>query len=208
MNQLSLWATLRSVFESKTIKPSYKLPHVIFTIMRIGTTPQGIGRYKIKDEMGLGEGSTKTLLNRLANLSLISPESKHQMGHVLTEAGKKLYDELTAVIPYPQPIDNTTNQFVLGTEAYYVCLKHQTLNPAVTLGIEQRDEAIKIGGTGATVLIFNGEFFVFPKEQSAIPIPVPLKNLQKGDLIIIGGGNTKHQAILSTIAAALSVIKS
>lgn len=199
---------LQSVFDSRTIKPSFKLPHVIFTIMRIGNSPQGIGRYKIKDELNLGEGSVKTLLNRLAKMQLITPESKHQMGHVLTESGKQLLDTINRVISFPQIIENAGNKYVLGLEAYYIPLKRKDVNPIIRLGIDQRDEAIKIGGTGASVLTFNGEVLVFANDpdQRPIAVPFPLKEMQKSDLVIIGGGNTKNQAILSTIAAALSLI--
>jgi len=202
---MSVFTSLKPLFESKTIAPTYKLSHILYTFYFLGQSAQGIGRYRIKDEIGLGEGSTKTLLTRLKDENLISIETKKQSGHRLTPKGLEIFHLLTQIIPIPIELNNQQNRFVVGDFAYFshISKNHVKENPEI--GIAQRDEAIKIGGTGASVLTYHNHQFSFP-DNFQIQLPIPVENVQEGDLIIIGGGKTKNIAVLSTIAASLSLI--
>ena len=198
--------SIQSLFISKTIPPTYKLPHVVYTIMILGQSSQGVGRYRIKKEIGLGEGSIKTLLIRLKDEEIISTESKRQMGHLLTPKGIQIFQTIIQMLPIPQSIENEQNKFVVGKFAMYTLIRKEYQRDYTQIGISQRDEAIKIGGTGATVLIYNNHEFMFPDNYS-ITIPEIHDQCDQGDLVVIGGGETDNQARLSAIAAALSLLK-
>ncbi|MHA1585285.1 MAG: DUF4443 domain-containing protein [Promethearchaeota archaeon] len=194
--------------ESKTIAPSYNYSQIIYSIMLLGEDDFGIGRYRIKNEIDLGEGSTKTLLNHLKKQEIITVLGSRQKGHILTNKGKKFFQNITEVIPKPNPLENTKNKYVVGNLASYTHLKSKYLKENINLGILQRDEAIKIGGTGATCLIFDGTKFVFP-EHNRFPIEITSFNtssFHEGDLLIIGGGKSTSYANLATIAAAISLL--
>jgi len=209
MNDFS--SLLIALYQSKTITPTYNIPQIIYAIMLIGKENNGIGRYKIKNHIGLGEGATKTLLTRLREAEIIHLENEHsrQRGHVLTTRGNKVNFQLLQRMSYPQILQNEGNDYVIGEIAYYSRVKKQYCNPDLKLGITQRDEAIKIGGTGATCLRFYGQRLIFPEqtEEEYSPTIDQIDNdiLDEGDIIVIGGGNTKNSAILATIAAAYSV---
>ena len=203
----SLSKLLKRLFETKTITPSYKIPHILFCIMLIGKESNGIGRYKIRNEMNLGEGSTKTLLNRLKDEKIIKVDKNRQKGHVITKIGKKIFQDLEKLISFPQELVNEENKFVVGKIAYYSIVDQEYIKKDLGPSIDQRDEAIKIGGTGATCLTFNGtDKFEF-SDGLSISLPIKQKQLKKGDILIIGAGNSKGDAILATFAAANSILK-
>lgn len=196
------------LFESKTIMPSYKLPHILSAIFILGQSPQGVGRYKIKNEIKLGEGSTKTLLNRLKDIGIINTEDKEkpQRGHILTTKGQEFFRHLIDRMTIPMIIDNPQQKYVVGKNAAFLVLNHEYLAPNYSLDISARDEAIKIGGSGATVVKFRDNQFYFQDNQ-IFDFPIKVPTVKSDDLLVIGGGNDENQAILATIAAALNFLK-
>ena len=203
---MSLSLLLTSLFESKTIPPTYKRAHIIYAIILLGKHEKGIGRYKIKKELTLGEGSTKTLLNRLKDEGIIAVEDKKQAGHMLTKKGKDILAEIRQYFSDPEPLSNPQNEFVVGNNAAYVFVWAANKASYVQLGITQRDEAIKVGGTGATCSEFNGSKFVF-SDKVPLEVPIPKEGLKKGDILVLGGGDSSNQAVVASIAAALSILK-
>ncbi|QEE14291.1 DUF4443 domain-containing protein [Promethearchaeum syntrophicum] len=207
MENSSLSKLLKRLFETKTITPSYKIPHILFCIMLIGKESNGIGRYKIRNEMNLGEGSTKTLLNRLKDENIIKVDKNRQKGHVITKIGKKIFQDLEKLISFPQELENKENKFVVGKIAYYSIVDQENIKNNLGSSINQRDEAIKIGGTGASCLTFNESNKFEFSDGVSINLPIEQKKLKNGDILIIGGGNSKGDAILATYASAISVLK-
>ena len=136
---------LRRLFETKTITPSYKIPHILYCIMVIAKESQGIGRYRIKNEINVGEGSIKTLLNRLKEENIIKVDKTRQKGHIITKNGQKILHDLEKLISYPQELENKENKFVVGKIAYYSIIDKQNIKNNWKSSIAQRDEAIKIG---------------------------------------------------------------
>ena len=210
----SITELFAELFKSQTIKPSYKKPHILYTIMLLGDyneKDKGIGRYKLKQETGLGGGSIKTLVGRLKEQGLIEVYKKKQKGHFLTQKGEKIYKDLVQYLPLPRELDNPENKYVLGEHAFYTKLKKSHISDEKSIGIQQRDASIKIGGSGATCVQKNKKNFVFPdnpsKESSVINIQgIEGENLNKGDYVVIGGAEVPETAIISTIAASLTLL--
>lgn len=204
---------VENLFHTKTIGPSYKPPHILYVLYIIGQQTNGVGRYRIREELGLGEGSVKTLLNRLKDEGVIQVKGARQRGHVFSPKGWDLYHYITEIISFPKIIDNKNNEYVIGSYASYCLLNSKYLvdnfgNLSVTL----RDEAIKIGGTGCSTLEFNGKNWFF-LDSSAYLLEINLhpddvKKVKKGSVLVIGGGNTPGESVLATLAASLRLIKS
>lgn len=207
MSESSLSNLLEQLFVTKTITPSYKKPHILYVIMLLGRESRGIGRYKLKKEVFLGEGSIKTLLNRLKEEKIIAVDETRQKGHILTNKGQNIYKNLIKLIPLPKKLENEEDKFVVGQTAYFTIIKHSKIHNPLGSSIKQRDEAIKMGGTGATCLTYNGQKKFRFSDGVAISIPIDLAHIHENDLIIIGAGNSKTEAILATYAAAISIIK-
>ncbi len=203
---------VKSLFKTKTVAPTYKKPHILYTIYIIGREKSGIGRYRIKNEVGLGEGSMKTLLNRLKEEKIIHVDGSRQRGHTLSPKGELLFNKIAQTISYPRKIENPDNSYVIGEKAFYVMINPKyALLDYIRLTLAMRDEAIKIGGSGCSTLEFNGTKWFFPdsdtykvdlKIQPDSSIP-----LKKGTLMVIAGGTTETTAILATFAASLLITR-
>lgn len=207
--EINLSTVIKNLYESKTITPTYKISHILYTIMFLGKQEKGIGRYRIKDEVGLGEGSMKTLLSRLRDEAIIKVDVQRQKGHVLTDVGHQLSDRLYSMFHFPLPLENRDNNYVVGKNASYTIIKSAYLKENFSIGIPQRDEAIKIGGSGATCLMYDGNRVIFPgKDQYSPNIQgLNIQGIKKNDIILIGGGNSPQKANLALFAAVLSLLK-
>ncbi len=208
----SIEKLIEELFKTQTIKPSYRIPDILYAIMLLGKANEkgkGMGRYKLRQKIGLGGGSIKTLVGKLKEQDVIDVSDKKQRGHFLTKKGKKIYEVLTEVIPVPQRLKDPKNEIVLGDVAHYTWIKSKYVDNHNNIGIKQRDASIKIGGEGATCLEFNGEGFVFPGDQEnqfSLSLDAPeFKELREKDVLIIGGASKKNLSVIATIAAALSL---
>lgn len=148
--------------------------------------------------MRLGEGSVRTILERLSKLGFIFSA---RGGSSLSEKGKKLLDGL------PKISEIKLRYLSLG-KVSMIC-KISSGSTRVTSGMEQRDAAVQIGGRGATVLIFTKGKLRFPDglevEKEADSVLTAVRP-EEGDIVVIGFGDDKISAELATRAAVLSLL--
>jgi hypothetical protein len=159
-------------------------------------------------ELKLGEGTAKTLVKHLKMNNLVETSNG---GTKMTSKGKVIFSEIVSSIPAEVPLPQCS--IALGRFNQAILLKE--LGYAVKSGIEQRDAAIKMGGTGATTLLFRDNKFVMPtsshdslrKEVEIRKTLVEKLKPQEGDAIIIGSSDVdKITAELSAKNAALFTI--
>lgn len=200
---------LPKIFESETIKPSFKMVHVItaLIVFKDKENVDGIGRYRLKKELNLTEGRVKSLLSRAKSQNLIETNSRVK-GHILTEKGRKLLNTLTEKISIPETPKFNYQDIVIGDYGYCCIVKNAA--DRVKSGMAQRDEAIKIGASGATCLIYLNNMFQFPNDSQNINPGVQESELSvdvnNGDVLVIGTGESSQLARLGTIAAGLSLL--
>lgn len=95
----------------------------------------------------------------------------------------------------------------LGTYDYVIVTKKDP--SALTNAIAQRDEAIKIGGDGATIMVYTKGKLAMPpgfmdledEYPDDVARLVEACDLDEGDIIVIGSGQTKRFAQLAAMAA-------
>lgn len=226
MNELSEFAPL---FDSQTIKPTFDYVHVVLAFFLFGENPEGIGRYRLQKELVIGSGTAKSLMRRLKEIGNyievpyrdINQLDSKKKGHILTENGVKTFTILRNKFPILQPADNQIiKEIIIDSASYaYFCLV-KDVQTEVKDGIAQRDAAIKISGSGATCLIFDGENLVFPEDYSSEQ-RIAEKNIQmyfktkvinanvkleKKDAIVIGLGDNPKKARLAALNAALTFL--
>ena len=115
-------------------------------------------------------------------------------------------------------------EIILENEEYKTCFcLMKNMASKLKSGIEQRDAAIKMNGSGATCLVYNGSHLRFPsssssQEEKDLILTEKVQNyfktkimdfnveLEKDDVIIIGFGDNFETARLSTLSAALTLI--
>ena len=185
---------------------SFDSVHVLKAI-QLMETKKRISRSLLMHELGLGEGSVKTLVKHMKMSGLIENSNA---GMWSTNKGKTVYAKLHDTIP--NEMDVFKCSIALGKFNYAVLVKDVAYN--IGSGIGQRDAAIKLGAVGATTLIFkNGRLLMAdthedllrnnPKIHSFIINKLAPKD---NDVIIIGSSENKRTAELAAKSAALHTI--
>ncbi|MHA1319210.1 MAG: DUF4443 domain-containing protein [Promethearchaeota archaeon] len=231
MNELS---ELDPLFESPTIKPTFQLVHVILSLYLFGENTEGIGRYRLQKELQIGAGTVKSLFNKLKKVTkfIIVPREGElkagelqRRGHVLTQKGFEFLAKVKKKIPLLRKADLEYLKDIIIKQEYvnsYFCLVKKS-STKLRYGVEQRDAAIKVNGSGATCLVYDGVNLFFPtkskikddKNNTKIN-PETLNyfksefedskvKIEKNDVIIIGSGDTSQKARLATLNAALTL---
>ena len=218
---------LNELFESSTIKPTFDYVHIILALIMFGKNPEGIGRYRLQKELMIGSGTARSLikkLNEIGNFITISDQNKRR-GHILTEKGLEFLKKIKKKIPLLEKGDLKILKDIIieNKNAYaYFCLIKKA-STKLKSGIEQRDAAIKVNGSGATCLIYYDNVLKLPSSpilenkevlnlstnlQKYFKIRISDNNaeLEGGDVIIIGLGDTQEKARLAALNSALTLI--
>ena len=231
MNVLS---ELDPLFESPTIKPTFDYVHVLLSLFLFGENIEGIGRYRLQKELQIGAGTVKSLFNKLKNVTkfIIVPSEGElkagelqRRGHVLTQKGFEFLVKVKKKIILLKKADlEYLKDIIIRQEDVnsYFCLVKKA-STKLSDGVEQRDAAIKVNGSGATCLVYDGANLFFPtktkfkdeKDNTKIN-PKTLNyfkseiedaeiKIEKNDVIIIGSGDNYQKARLATLNAALTL---
>ncbi len=187
--------------------PRFIEAHLVMALMLIDSEGP-IGRMKLSQTLGLGEGATRTLTRHLEKEGLIKSS---RAGIALTDSGRNLHSSLKSKIA--ERIGIQQSSLTIGPFNVAIIVKKAA--DAVKSGLEQRDAAIMIGAMGATTLIFSDGKLKMPpvNEDASRKAPAMCKALlstlkpQEGDVIIVGSANNKLTAELGAIAAAIETLK-
>jgi hypothetical protein len=159
----------------------------LFKTLQLMNERGHVSRSSVCKELSLGDGVVRTLLKHLKMQGLINSTKS---GTRLTEKGMTILSGLVSSIPAETSIPKSS--VALGRFNYAVLSKQYGF--AVKSGIEQRDAAIKMGGSGATTLLFKDNKLVIPgtsydslsKEPYTAKLLIEKLNPKDGDVIIIG----------------------
>ena len=186
---------------------SFDMVHVFKTLQLIQENGH-VSREKLCEDLGLGEGTIKTLVRHLKMQNLIESTNA---GTKMTKKGNSFFSELLSSIP--SEISLSKCAITLGKFNYAVLVKQ--MSSMIKDGIAQRDAAIRIGAFGATTLLFKDNKFLIPqtdfdslKDEHQLSEQL-IKNLhpQDRDVIIIGSDNySRMKAEFAAKSAALITI--
>ena len=187
--------------------PSFNEAHVVKALELIGDCER-IGRIRLSRELGLGEGTTRTLLKHLKNEGITSSS---RSGILLSENGKKLFSELRSKLSASKEVPSSPLTF--GSCNIAVLVRNSA--KAVGSGMEQRDVAIKSGASGATTLIFSSNKLTLPMGEENIAESMPELHdklvtqfsPEENDVIIVGCGESKDKAEVGAKMAAIKLLK-
>jgi hypothetical protein len=221
-----MFEELDSLWRSPTIKPSFELVHVILALYIFEENKEGIGRYRIQRELSIGSGTAKSLiekLNKSLNYITVLTDEK---GHILTKNGLNFLKKIKEKIPALEVGDPSVIKDIIikseGLSSYFCLVRN--VSDKISNGIEQRDAAIKIGGDGATCLLYNGKDLVFPSHMLSVNQKEQLKindnifeyirtlfnkrnsQLSENDVVLIGLAKKLEVARLAVLNAALTLL--
>jgi predicted transcriptional regulator len=188
--------------------PAFNEAHVVKALEMIDKY-QTVGRIKLSKEMGLGEGTTRTLLKHLKKEGVTQSS---RSGISFSEEGKKLFSDLRSQLR--EGIDVPSSPLTVG--AFNIAVLVRNAAQAIGSGMEQRDAAIKSGALGATTLIFSKNKLELPQEEENLCESMPelhnklvtQLNPKENDVIIVGSGDNRDSAEIGAKMAAIKLLKS
>ncbi|MEM2674865.1 MAG: DUF4443 domain-containing protein [Candidatus Hadarchaeales archaeon] len=158
-----------------------------------------ISRKELCRRLGLGEGSVRSILKKLKREGLVTSS---RAGHTLTRRGRLRLGRPLAFLRV-EAGGLTVGKVDVATVVRGAANR-------VRKGVEQRDEAIKAGAKGATVLIFRKGRFEIPGLRFKVDRKLARElvdhfRLRDGDVVVIGTGDDLLSAEEGARAAASSL---
>lgn len=187
--------------------PSFNEAHVVKALEIIGK--YGIvGRIRLSKELGLGEGTTRTLLKHLKNEGITRSS---RSGISFSDGGERLFSDLRSKLS--EGVEVPSSPLTVGPFNIAVLVRDSA--QAVGSGMEQRDTAIKSGASGATTLVFSGNKLSLPTGEEDLSARMPSLhnklvtklNPNENDVIIVGSGENRKLAEIGAKMAAIKLLK-
>lgn len=182
--------------------PSFSDVHLKRMLFECSRGP--VGRKRLVQILGLGEGSVRTVIKRLTEDGLLSSS---KAGHTLTSKGKKTVSDLLKLHSIPVEVDL---EKTLGGMSSYVVVFGRAGSVSSTASL--RDEALRAGADGALILV-KSDRLRFPNDDIQVGDFPDLGEklsgitLLRGDVLVIGFGASKALAedgALSVVQRLLS----
>ena len=193
-------------------KAAYGEVEIVKALFAIGNSQTNLGRAKLGQLTGLGQGEIRTLISRLKSNGLILIDSK---GCSLTESGRKQFSLISKSLPYSSLVES--RPLGLGKFAWSIIIRGGEAK--IRSGIEQRDASIRVGAGGALTVIYSSNKFMIPGVEKsndadceALGPSEPWKTIRSrgkpknGDVVIVSWADSSAFAENGALAAALTIL--
>lgn len=150
-----------------------------------------MGRRRLAQQLGLTESKTRTMLKHLKNSGYIETGEKTE----LTENGREIFTEIDNLVEKVSEVD--LNYLGMGKKAVATLIETDSDFNVIRL----RDEAVRAGAKGLTVLEYQGNF-TFPEDEDPngkefekdIELLEEVFSPEKGDKLLISSGEREENA--------------
>ena len=161
-----------------------------------------MGRKRLSEEIGVGEGSMRRILETLRQWEMITIK---QTGITITKSGLGFLSEIPVKV-----VDIDLGDGIVGTCSQGVIV--YGVGKKIENGMQQRDAGIKVGATGCTTLVIRDGVLMVPpdwnmdeeKPELAAKIRETTK-ITEEDAIIVGSGYDQHTAVVAALTAAFEL---
>lgn len=174
----------------------------VYWALHVLSSGRRVGRKKLAEEIGVGEGSMRRIIDTLKDWDFILIK---QTGITITKSGQAFLDQMPIKV-----LNIHLEGSVVGQ--YQQAILVLGCADKVVNGMEQRDAGIKVGADGCTTLVIrDGKLMVPPDWNMDEEDPEMAYKIRKesgmtqSDALIIGGADTKAAAIEAAISAALQL---
>jgi len=163
-----------------------------------------IGRKELSAKLAIGEGSTRKLLTYLEEKGWASST---RQGISLTSSGTKLLDGIGILAS-----EVKGGHLTVDEKDYAIRLRGASTQ--VDKGIEQRDQAMIVGASGATTLVYHGRlefsdgYEAYQVDSEAGQQLVRDFELEENDVLIIGSAQESGMAEDGAFSAAVLTLMS
>ena len=161
------------------------------------------GRKSLADSVNIGEGSMRTIIEFLRDKGYVDVK---QTGIKISTRGVEFVRNLPIRMERLDPSD-------ISIAMRNVAVLVRNRADKVTLGIEQRDAAIKAGAEGATTIVVKGGRLIVPPDylldKERPEIARGLRKLlapNEGDIVIVGAAQEYDRAEDGALAAAFALL--
>ena len=162
-----------------------------------------MGRKRLSEIIGVGEGSMRRILNTLKEWEMISIK---QTGITITKTGLDFLNKIPLRV-----FSVNAGSIVLGSCTQAVVVKGA--GDDIGNGLKQRDAGIRAGALGCTTLVMReGKIFLPPDWSIDEHNPDVAEQIRKsgmvayGDAIIIGVADDYNTAVAAALTAAFELI--
>jgi len=186
--------------------PTFSVLHLLRAIELISEKP--VGRVKLAEELRVGEGVVRTIINKLKKTGLISTS---KAGCQLTDKGIELFEEYKKIFGKRAVLEEVK---LLPTR-FNSAILAKNCGDRVKSGIEQRDAAVRVGAKGATTIIFKNRRLVIPSVCDDLSRDHPkiaeklitLLQPEENDVIVVAGADSLELAEHGAAAAAWALLE-
>lgn len=180
--------------------------HLLIAFHTFCQSTSPIGRYQLGTNLGIGNGSIRSLIRFLRNQELIAPVSRQ--GHQLSSRGKQYCRDLTQTLVKTEEL--SPSSYTIDNHNFGCHLRR--LAHLVTDGVEQRDAAMKAGASGATTFIQDSDpdTIIMAKDhriqKNDLTIVLTPFEIGIDDVLIVGSSSNSLTAQLGAFAATLTLL--
>jgi len=202
----SIRQEIEEIAKQKAPGPSaaFSVPQILRTLELVAEKP--VGRNTLAQELAVGEGVARTIINRLKSAGLINTS---KAGCTLTEKGLKVWHDYQSIV---KSVSVERNEIVNNDFNVAVLVRNKARR--LRSGIEQRDAAIVAGAGNATTMAMKEGHLVIPFVSSDVSEDFPkaakqiisLLNPEDGDLVIVVGADSLQKALYGAMSAAWVII--
>ena len=175
----------------------------VYWALHILSDGRRMGRKRLADEVGVGEGSMRRIIDTLKEWDFINIK---QTGITITKAGLSFLEQIPI-----RPVDIFVEGSVAGACQQGVLVLGGP--EKVVNGMEQRDAGIKVGADGCTTIVIRDGVLMIPPDwnmdEKTPELAYKIRKeigMTQSDALIIGGGETQALATEAAITAALRMI--
>lgn len=190
------------IIESPQYGPMFRFTDAnVYWALHILSSGKRMGRKRLADEIGVGEGSMRRILETLREWEMIQIK---QSGITITRSGLGFLSEIPLKV-----IDVDLGDSIVGDYSQSVLIFN--VADKIQNGMQQRDAGIRVGATGCTTLVIrDGNLIIPPDWNMDVERPEIAKNVRATgitdkDAIIVGSGNDQRTAMMAALTAAFEL---
>ena len=174
----------------------------VYWALHVLSDGKRMGRKRLAESVGVGEGSMRRILNTLKEWEMVSIK---QTGITITKAGMQFLEEIPV-----QVIDVDLGDMVLGDCVQGILVKG--VADLVENGMQQRDAGIRAGALGCTTILIRNGSLMMPPDWDIDEHDPELANriretsgITEDDIIIVGSANDPPTAVNAALTAAFEL---
>ena len=174
----------------------------VYWALHVLSDGKRMGRKRLADEIGVGEGSMRRILETLRQWEMITIK---QTGITITRSGLGFLSEIPIRV-----VDIDVRDAIVGD--YSQAIVVYGVGKKIENGMQQRDAGIKVGATGCTTIVIRNGVLTIPpdwnmdEKNPAVAARVrEVTNITEDDAIIVGSAYDQHTAVVAALTAAFEL---